>query len=185
MHNTRASRAEVRTDNVDQPSIPFYTQSALKSIHTFHAKITTCAFSECVTCNESFPSMNASQRTECTRCSRDKKQPKLYSANNGMDPGLVPQELQSLTQVEEMLISSVMPIMSLYHLPHGQFGYSGHIINLPQDVATFTNTLPRSPSQLDVLLVRRQGAAGSHKDFRVRRSKVLTALQWLKQHNTY
>ena len=82
-----------------------------------------------------------------------------------MDPGLVPQELQGLTQVEEMLISSVMPIMSLYHLPHGQFGYSGHIINLPQDVATFTNTLPRSPSQLDVLLVRRQGAAGSHKDF--------------------
>ena len=102
-----------------------------------------------------------------------------------MDPGPVPPELLGLTQVEEMLISSVMPIMSLYHLPHGQFGYSGHIINLPQDVATFVNTLPRTPSQLDVLLVRRQGAAGSHKDFRVRRSKVLTALQWLKQHNTY
>ena len=162
-----------------------YTKSALKSIHTFHAKMTTCAYSECVTCNESFPSMNASQRTECTRCSRDKREPKLCSTGNGMDPGLVPLKLQGLTQVEEMLISSVMPIMSLYHLPHGQYGYSGHIINLPQDIATFTNTLPRSPSQLDVLLVRRQGAAGSHKDFRVRRSKILTALQWLKQHNTY
>ena len=102
-----------------------------------------------------------------------------------MDPGPVPPELLGLTQVEEMLISSVMPIMSLYHLPHGQFGYSGHIINLPQDVATFVKMLPRSPSQLDVLLVRRQGAAGSHKDFRVRRSKVMAALQWLKQHNTY
>ena len=169
----------------DQVCTSLYTPSALKSIHMFHAKMTACAFSKCVICNESFPSMNGSQRTECTRYRRDKKLPNLYSSDNGMDPGLVPLELQGLTQVEEMLISSVMPIMSLYHLPHGQFGYSGHIINLPQDVATFTNTLPRSPSQLDVLLVRRQGAAGSHKDFRVRRSRILTALLWLKHHNTY
>ena len=83
---------------------------------------------------------------------KTKKQPKLYSADNGMDPRPVSPELLELTQVEEMLISSVMPIVSLYHLSHGQFGYSGHIINLPQDVATFVKTLPRSPSQLDVLL---------------------------------
>ena len=171
------------TDNLDHD--PFYTQSALNSIRKFHAKMAFCAYSECATCNENFPSINAQKRTECTRCSRDKKHPKLYSVDNGMDPRLVPLELQGLTQVEEMLISSVMPIMSLYHLPHGQFGYSGHIVNLPQDIATFTDTLPRSPSQLDVLLVRRQGAAGSHKDFRVRRSKILTALLWLKHHNTY
>ena len=181
--HTRASRSEV--DNfISQPFKPFYTQSELKNIHAFHAKMTSLSFSECVICYESFPT-NATQRTQCTRCSRDKKEPKLYSIDNGMDPGVVPQELQGLTQVEEMLISSVMPIMSLYHLPHGQFGYSGHIINLPQDITTFTNTLPRSPSQLDVLLVRRQGAAGSHKDFRVRRSRIFTALRWLKQHNTY
>ena len=28
---------------------------------------------------------------------------------------------QGLTQVEEMLISAVLPIMSLYKLPHGQY----------------------------------------------------------------
>ena len=50
------------------------------------------------------------------------------------------------TQVEEMLISGVLPIMSLYRLPHGQYGYSGHVINLPQDVGSFANTLPRLPS---------------------------------------
>ena len=32
-----------------------------------------------------------------------------------------------------MLISAVLPIMSLYHLPHRQYSYSGHVINLPQD----------------------------------------------------
>ena len=52
-------------------------------------------------------------------------------------------------QVEEMLIAMVLPIMTVYRLPHGQYGYSGHVLNLPQDVASFTNILPRSPSQLD------------------------------------
>ena len=87
--------------------------------------------------------------------------------------------LQGLTQVEEMLISCVLPIMSLYHLPRRQYAYSGHVTNLPQDVASFANTLPRLPSELDVIVVRKEGAAESHHDFRVRRSVVLHALQWL------
>ena len=85
--------------------------------------------------------------------------------------------LQGLTQVEEMLISGVLPIMSLYRLPHGQYAYSGHVINLPQDVASFVNSLPRLPTELDIIVVRKQGAADSHHDFRVRRSVVLAALQ--------
>ena len=75
-----------------------------------------------------------------------------------------------------MLISSVVPIMSYYRLPHGQYAYSGHVINLPQDVASFANTIPRLPSELDVIVVRKEGAAESHCDFRVRRSVVLRAL---------
>ena len=93
--------------------------------------------------------------------------------------------LQGLTQVEEMLISAVMPIMSIYRLPQGQYGYSGHVINLPQDVISFTNNLPRLPSQLDVLVVRKEGANQTHRDFQVRRSVVLQALQWLIAHNKY
>ena len=31
----------------------------------------------------------------------------------------------------EMLISAVMPIMCIYRLPHGQYDYSGHVINQP------------------------------------------------------
>ena len=48
--------------------------------------------------------------------------------------------------IEEMLISPVMPIMSVYQLPLGQYGYSMHVINLPQDVASFVCSLPRVPS---------------------------------------
>ena len=93
--------------------------------------------------------------------------------------------LQGLTQVEEMLISAVFPIMSLYRLPHGQYGYSGHVINLPQDIASFATSLPRLPSELDVIVVRKEGAAQSHRDFRVRSSIVLHALQWLLANNIY
>ena len=97
----------------------------------------------------------------------------------------IPIPLQGLTQIEEMLISGVLPIMSLYRLPHGQYGYSGHVINLPQDVGSFANTLPRLPSELDVIVVRKEGANESHHDFRVRRSVVLCALQWLLANNIY
>ncbi len=93
--------------------------------------------------------------------------------------------MQGLTQVEEMLIAGVLPIMSLYRLPHGQYGYSGHVINLPQDVASFASRLPRVPRELDVVMVRKEGAANSHRDFRVRRSVVLHALQWLLVNNNY
>ena len=98
---------------------------------------------------------------------------------------LISCHLQGLTQVEEMLISAVMPIMSVYRLPQGQYGYSGHVVNLPQDVASFAQSLPRLPSQLDVIVVRKEGANQSHRDFRVRRAVVLRALQWLVTHNQY
>ena len=83
-----------------------------------------------------------------------------------------------MTQVEEMLISAVMPIMSIYKLPHGQYGYSGHVVS-------FAQCLPRLPSNLDVIVVRREGANQTHSDFRVRREVVQRALQWLVTHNKY
>ena len=92
-----------------------------------------------------------------------------------MDPGHVPTKLQGLTQMEQMLSFAVMPRMSLYHLPYGQYGYSGHVINLPQDIATFTSIL----SQLDIFVVRKGDANSAHKYFRVQRTKVYNALLWL------
>ena len=83
-----------------------------------------------------------------------------------------------------MLISAILPIMTLYHLPHSQYGYCGHVINLPQDVASFANGLPDLPIDLAVIVVRNKGAAQLHHDFCVRRSRVLSAVQWL-QVNIY
>ena len=84
-----------------------------------------------------------------------------------------------------MLISAVMPMMSVYRLPLGQYACSGHVINLPQDVRSFATSLPRLPSQLDIIVVRKETSNQSHHDFRVRRAVVDQALQWLIAHNIY
>ena len=84
-----------------------------------------------------------------------------------------------------MLISAVMPLMSVYRLRYGQYGYRGNVINLPQNITTLATSLPRLPRDLDVLVVRKEGYDNSHRDFKVRRSVVLRALLWLKQHNKF
>ena len=83
-----------------------------------------------------------------------------------------------------MLISAVMPIMSIYRLPYGQYAYRGHVINLPQNVVSFATSLPRLPKEVDVLVVKKlQG--DTHRDFRVRRTVVEEAINWLIQNNIY
>ena len=52
-------------------------------------------------------------------------------------------------------------------------------------MASFAQSLPRLPSDLDIIVVRREGANQTHRDFRVRRSVVVRALQWLVIHNQY
>ena len=87
-----------------------------------------------------------------------------------LDPGSVPLELVvsvlvtvvsfTLTCFSSHLIvtggrgDAVMPIMSVYRL---QYGYSGHVVNLSQDVASFVQSLPRLPSELMSLLSGRRG----------------------------
>ena len=81
-------------------------------------------------------------------------------------------ELQGLSQVEEMLIAGGLPIMRVYVKPGGQRGYSGHCINLPQDVKELAHTLPRYPKDLTVIIVKMRGKDNTFKDINVRREGV-------------
>ena len=58
------------------------------------------------------------------------------------------------------------------NLSFGQYGY--------KIVIGFINNWPRSPTDLDIIVVRKEGAKYMQKDFRVRRA-LLQALQWLKR----
>ena len=99
-----------------------------------------------------------------------------------MDPGEVPEELQGLTQVEEMLIAQIFLIVSVYYLHSGQYAYHGNVINFHQDVLEFTTRLLHCSSLLDVFLVCHRFLVGrAFKDFNVHHSVMFCALTWLKK----
>ena len=96
----------------------------------------------------------------CTSSSltTDRKPCRLYSADNDMDPGSVPAELQGLSEVEELLIARAFPIMYIYRKRGGQRGYKGNVLNLPEDIQGFLNSLPLNVGGLPILVIRKQGA---------------------------
>ena len=97
-----------------------------------------------------------------------------------MDPGSVPDQLKGLTQAEEMLIAKGCPVMRVYRLKGEQRGYGGHVVNLAQNIGDFINSLPRPARELPIVVVRRQGGEGTHKELLVRRQRVFDALKWLR-----
>ena len=121
----------------------------------------------------------------CLKCSKDALK---FSAVNNMLPSSVPDAVKGLSVVEQMLIARVNVVMRVVQLRacrgQGQLRYRGNIINIEQDVQEIATQLPHTPSSLSILLVRRQGASG-YADFRVRRSKVLNALIWLRSNNKW
>ena len=121
----------------------------------------------------------------CLRCSRDKHFPRKFSKENNMIPAKVPSQLQELTQIEEMLISRALPIMRVYIKPGGQKGYSGHCINLPQDVKELASSLPRYPKDLPLIVVKMKEKENSIKSVTVRKGKVHAALLWLISNNPH
>ena len=111
-------------------------QWAKVSMSRFHESLKYTTL-QCTICKEAWP-LKATKRSPtnyvCLRCARDKKCPKAFSSENLLTPSKVPPQLQGLNQTEEMLIARALPIMRVYIKPDGQRGYSGHCINLPQDV---------------------------------------------------
>ena len=106
---------------------------------------------QCTICKEAWP-LKTTKRSRtnyvCLRCTRDKKCPKAFSRENSLTPSKVPPQLQGLTQTEEMLIARALPIMRVYIKPGGQRGYSGHCINLPQDIKELASSPPRYPKDI-------------------------------------
>ena len=102
-----------------------------------------------------------------------------------MNPGKQPPVLSILTQVEEMLIARVNPILQVTHACGGQYKYSGHTISFPQDIVSIPKTLPRRIEELDILIVRREGPPSKHCDCIVSRSRVMDALLYKIRMDKY
>ena len=173
-------------DSIKNGSIheQFWAKANIKKFH----KSVEFFISKCSICHEAWPLKSKPKSPsdyECSRCFRDKKSPKKFSLENSMIPSAIPQELKDLTQVEEMLIARALPIMRVYIKPGGQRGYSGHCINLPQNVKELATSLPRYPNELSVIIVKAKGKNNTFKDLTVRKQKVHNALLWLIQNNPH
>ena len=101
-----------------------------------------------------------------------------------MVPSAVPEELQCLTNCEEMLISRALPIMNVYTKPGlGYLGYKAHIVTLPNNIQKVADILPQCPKEIPIIVFTFKGKSNTSRDFHVRREQVLNALLWLKENN--
>ena len=101
----------------------------------------------------------------------------------------LPPELSNLTLAEKMLIQRVSPFVALQHIRNGVMGLKEHVCAFEQEIDHLASHLPRPVSDLNIISVEQFVVTeiGSdrlqRKAFRVRRSKVITALYWLKNNN--
>ena len=65
---------------------------------------------------------------------------------------------EKLTLVEEMLISPVQPLMSIYRLPGGQLVSRGYVANFSQNLDVLCKELPRIPADISVIILKKRWA---------------------------
>jgi len=77
--------------NREVPS--FNDLAIIRKMREFHTSLLSLQCSCCSICIERFSSISVDAMNICSRCNNDKHVPKIYSADNNMDPGPVPMEL--------------------------------------------------------------------------------------------
>ena len=165
------------------------------NINTFHEYLGKQGMETCARCKEHWFQMKLLNGV-CDACfKRDRNiqegEPFLFSRENNMDPGVVPDCLRDLTQMEEMIIAKAHCHMIIKRVRGHQYHYTGHAVCFWQNNVTFIDTLPSLPKHVDIVLLRPHGAQlGEERykrqfrnDFRVRRSYIERALHWLKRHH--
>ena len=91
-------RLETTTESSPSISIHFRNLSVhdpeiIHEVQQFHSSLAALESVLCSTCLEQFPSINTNVTGLCCCCHLDTDVPKLFSAENNMDPGAVPSEL--------------------------------------------------------------------------------------------
>jgi predicted Fe-S protein YdhL (DUF1289 family) len=146
---------------------------------SFRVKIDNLSIAQiCHVFQESYPGIQVVRGSEgpiCKRCKQERGS-HHFSRWNHMDIDEKPHVLKVLTQVEEILIARVNPILQVTHARGGQYKYSGHTISFPQDISVIARNLPRRVEDIDFLIVRRRGAQSKYYECYVKTSWVMSAL---------
>jgi hypothetical protein len=102
-----------------------------------------------------------------------------------MDPRSQPHVLANLTQVEEMLIARVTPILQVTHATGGQYKYKGHTICFPQHVEEVYKVFPHAIDKLPIIIVCRRDQRGTCYNFTVNRERVYRALRYKVENDPF
>ena len=170
-------------------------------IRDFEGLVRQSKHTHCKCCRRIRIKQELSQKHSiCTSC-RKFKDNQYFLRNNGLpvwylngdssnDPNFcIPLELKNLSMAEKMLIQRVSPFVPLHHIKNGVMGLKGHVCAFEQNIKGMVNELPRKRDDIDMLRVEQTilteigSESFQRKAFKVSRSKVVTALFWLKQHN--
>ena len=94
-------------------------------------------------------------------------------------------EILNLTSLEERLISPRIPFMQVRELPRGgQLSIHGNVVNVPADVNSTVNSLPRPLNEshtVPIKLKRRLSYKHHYQHENVRPKKVLEAAKYIVQ----
>ena len=114
--------------------LPPFDNNMIAAHKKFRSRIDNLSIIQmCHLCKESYPGIEVVRGIEgpiCKRC-KNEKGCNRFSHWNNMYPSEQPRVLGILTQVEEMLIALVSPILQVTHARGGQYKYSGHTICFP------------------------------------------------------
>ncbi|CAG8728485.1 25638_t:CDS:1 [Dentiscutata erythropus] len=124
LENNNAQNQDTNLLYIESPSVNIEQQlseSDQDLLQNFHTKINKLANKLYSICKEYFPLIELiGVRKEYHHCYYDTKDViKKFSKENNMDPGNVPEELQGLTEIEEMLIAQIFPVILVYCLHRG------------------------------------------------------------------
>ncbi|KAF7329237.1 hypothetical protein MKEN_00184400 [Mycena kentingensis (nom. inval.)] len=175
--------------DLDLPEDPALSANETRHLKNFDDALDDIRISRCVCCHEEGFHIKLKTATTCTRCHSDKGTIKKWSDENNVNPvhqSDLPACLKNLTEIEEMLIARVKPVMQVRWTRGRQLCYKDHIINFQQDIADVAHRLPRLPEEIDMVIIRKEGVElGQHVDLIVRREKVRDALLYKIANDPY
>ena len=169
------------------------TQST-RAMREFHDELGSYVMRHCTVCREMWPtkdkvrSVNGGDGWTCSTCRKHGPTP-FFGEWNDMLPFTddIPLDvrvaLRKLTMVEEMLLSPVFPIMSVYKLKSGHHVHRGYVANFRQEVTEIFRQIPRDPGSIPLVIVRRTDQDNNVRECKCNRARVILVGQYLVENH--
>ncbi|KAG7299154.1 hypothetical protein JYU34_017689 [Plutella xylostella] len=124
----------------------------------------------------------------CSRCSTSVRKRKVPSKAywNKMDVTPIPPEIASLSDVEQRLLTRIIPFLKIIKVQNrfSQNWCKGQVVLFAQDVVEIAEQLPLPLCNAGlVVVVETRENLQQHREFNLNIERVKTALQWLLLHN--